>query len=106
MTRRLIEREVRANAINNIENSVSAQRRPMIYLVNYSKKSHIHNPETKPKSLIFIEARESLALNRVIGLLRKLTDEDLEESSVEIIGQKSWDTAKINTRGIRFYKLD
>jgi len=47
-----------------------------------------------------------LALDKVIALLRELTVNDLEETTVEIIGQKNWDAAKIKTPGIRFHKLD
>jgi hypothetical protein len=78
----------------------------MIYLVNYNKKSQIQHSDRKPKSLIFIDAGGCLVLDKVIALLRELTVNDLEESSVEIIGRKNWDAAKINTPGIRFHRLD
>jgi hypothetical protein len=78
----------------------------MIYLVNYNKKSQIQHSDRKSKGLIFIEAGGCLALDKIIALLRELTVNDLEESSVQIIGQKNWDAAKIKTPGIRFHKLD
>jgi hypothetical protein len=56
--------------------------------------------------LLFIEAEDRLALDKVIALVKKLTAGDFEESSVEIIGQKAWDAAKIKHPRIKFYRLD
>lgn len=60
----------------------------------------------KAKHLIFIEAGDRSGLDRVIALVGTLTDGNFEESSVEIIGRKSWDTAKIRHPRIRFHTLD
>jgi hypothetical protein len=47
-----------------------------------------------------------LALDKVIALVKKLTEDDLEESSVEIIGQKLYDPKKIRNSPIKFHKID
>jgi hypothetical protein len=78
--------------------------RKMIYLATYNRKSEIE--PCKAKHLIFIEAGDRLGLDRVIALVGTLTDGNFEESSVEIIGRKSWDTAQIRHPRIRFHKLD
>jgi hypothetical protein len=79
--------------------------RKMIYLATYHRKSEFRPPSHKSRSLIFIEAEDKLALDRVIALVKNLTQGDFEESSVEIIGQKAWDTAKIKHPRIKFHKL-
>ena len=78
----------------------------MIYLATYNRKSEIQQPRRKLKSLIFIEADDKLAREGVVALIKRLTEGDFEESSVEIIGQKAWDAAKIRHPRIKFYKLD
>jgi hypothetical protein len=78
----------------------------MIYLATYSRKSEIQHLRSKSKSLLFIEAGDRLALDKVIALVKKLTEGDFEESSVEIIGEKPWDAAKIKHPRIKFHKLD
>jgi hypothetical protein len=77
----------------------------VIYLVTYYKNSVALQAHRPPKSLIFIESRD-LKLEKVIALLKELTADDLDESSVEIIANKDWDPATINSPGVRFYKLD
>jgi hypothetical protein len=47
-----------------------------------------------------------LGLEKVVALVKGLTEGDFEESSVEIIGQKAWDAAKIKHPRIKFHKLD
>jgi hypothetical protein len=78
----------------------------MIYLATFNKKSRLRHSQHKRRSLIFIEAEDKLGLERVVALVRGLTEGDFEESSVEIIGQKAWDAAKIRHRWIKFHKLD
>ena len=78
----------------------------MIYLVTYKKKAEALQLDSRLKRLIFIEAKDGLTLDKVIALIKKLTEDAVEDSSVQIIGQKNWDPAKINTPGIRFHKLD
>jgi hypothetical protein len=78
----------------------------MIYLATYSRKSEIQHLRSKSKSLLFIEAGDRLALDKVIALVKKLTEGDFEESSVEIIGEKAWDATKIKHPRIKFHKLD
>jgi hypothetical protein len=78
----------------------------MIYLATYNRKSEIQQSRRKFKSLIFIEADDKLAREGVVALIKRLTEGDFEESSVEIIGQKAWDAAKIRHPRIKFYKLD
>jgi hypothetical protein len=41
-----------------------------------------------------------------VSLLKELTADDIDESSIEMIGQKDWQAAKIDSPGVRFYKLD
>ena len=78
----------------------------MIYLAKLSRKSKIPQLHRKSKGLLFIEAEDRLALDKVIALVKKLTAGDLDESSVEIIGEKAWDPANIKHPKIRFYRLD
>ena len=76
----------------------------MIYLATYNRKTAAPRPLSK--HLLFIEAEDRLALEKVIKLVNKLTAGDFEESSVEIIGEKAWDAAKIKHPQIKFYRLD
>jgi len=78
----------------------------MIYLATYNRQSEIQHLRSKSKRLLFIDAEEKLALEKVITLVKKLTEGDFEESSVEIIGEKAWDAAKIKHPRIKFHKLD
>jgi hypothetical protein len=78
----------------------------MIYLATFSRKSKISQLQRKSKGLLFIEAKDKLVLDKVIGLVKKLTAGDFEESSVQIIGEKAWDTANIKHPRIKFHKLD
>ena len=79
----------------------------MIYLATYNhKRRQVQHSDRKSKRLVFIEAEDRLALDKVIALIKKLTDDDLEEASVEIIGQKAYDAKKINNPLIKFHKLD
>ena len=77
----------------------------MIYLVTYYKKSIASQDHRPPKGLIFIESR-NLVLDKVVFLLKGLTADDIEESSIETIGQKDWEAGKIDSPGVMFYKLD
>ena len=78
----------------------------MIYLATFSRKSKIPQLQRRSKGLLFIEAKDKLTLDKIIALIKKLTTGDFEESSVEIIGEKAWDSAKINHPSIKFHKLD
>ena len=78
----------------------------MIYLATFSRKSKIPQLQRKSKGLLFIEAKDRLALDKVIVLVKNLTAGDFEESSVEIIGEKAWDAANIEHPRIKFHKLD
>jgi len=78
----------------------------MIYLATFSRKSKIPQLQRKSNGLLFIETKDRLALDKVIVLVKKLTAGDFEESSVEIIGEKAWDTANIKHPRIKFHKLD
>ena len=78
----------------------------MIYLATYNRKSEIQGLSSKSKSLLFIDAEGRLALEKVIALVKRVTEGDFEESSVEIIGEKAWDAAKIRHPQIKFHKLD
>ena len=78
----------------------------MIYLATFSRKSKIPQLHRKSKGLLFIEAEDRLALDKVIALVKKLTAGDFEESSVEIIGEKAWDAANIKHPQIKLHRLD
>lgn len=78
----------------------------MIYLATFDRKNEIKRLPSKSKRLLFIDAGERLALEKVIALVKKLTEGDFEESSVEIIGEKAWDAAKIRHPKIKFHKID
>jgi hypothetical protein len=77
----------------------------MIYLATYDRKSRTYFC-SKSKGLLFIDAGERLALEKVIALVSQLTEGDFEESSVEIIGEKAWDATKIKHPKIKFHKLE
>jgi hypothetical protein len=94
----------RSNWLNLEHNKKPTQK--MIYLATYNRQSEIQHLRSKSKSLLFIDAAEKLALEKVITLVKKLTEGDFEESSVEIIGEKAWDAAKIKHPRIKFHKLD
>jgi len=79
----------------------------MIYLATYNhKKRRMPQPDPMSKRLIFIEAEDRLALDKVIALIKKLTEGDLEESSVEIIGQRGYDPKTISNPLVTFYRVD
>jgi hypothetical protein len=78
----------------------------MIYLATYNRKSEMQHRYSKSKSLLFIDAMERLGLEKVIALVKRITEGDFEESSVEIIGEKAWDAAQIKHPQIKFHKLD
>ncbi|HEX2261119.1 MAG TPA: hypothetical protein VHJ56_05760 [Candidatus Binatia bacterium] len=78
----------------------------MIYLATYNRKIEIAQPQRNARQLIFIEAGDRLGLDQVVALVGTLTEGNFEKSSVEIIGQKAWDAAKIKHPRIKFYKLD
>jgi hypothetical protein len=78
----------------------------MIYLATYNRRSEIQRLRSKSKGLLFIDAEEKLPLEKVIALVKKLTEGDFEESSVEIIGEKAWDAAQIKDPQIKFHKID
>jgi hypothetical protein len=78
----------------------------MIYLATFSRKSKIPQLHRKSKGLLFIEAEGTLATDKVMALVKKLTAGDFEESSVEIIGEKAWDAASIKHPRIKFHRLD
>ena len=78
----------------------------MIYLATYNRRSEIQRLGSKSKDLLFIEAEEKLPLEKIIALVKKLTEGDFEESSVEIIGEKAWAAAQIKHPQIKFHKID
>jgi len=78
----------------------------MIYLATYNRRSEIQRLRSKSKGLLFIDAEEKLPLEKVIALVKKLTEGDFEESSVEIIGEKAWDAGQIKHPQIKFHKID
>jgi hypothetical protein len=88
------------------EENLKTPEPKMIYLATYSRKSETEQCQRKTKHLIFIEASDRLGLDRVVALVGTLTAGNFEASSVEIIGQKAWDAARIKHPGIQFYKLD
>jgi hypothetical protein len=77
----------------------------MIYFATYNKKSEFRQPDYKQRKLLVIEAEKGLALERVITLVKKITTDDFDESSVEIIGHKDYDAAKISDSRVRVHKL-
>ena len=77
----------------------------MIYLVTYYKKSIASQDHRPPKSLIFIESR-NLVLDKVASLLKQLTADNIDESSIEMIGRRDWEAGTRDSPGVRFYKLD
>ena len=78
----------------------------MIYLATFSRKTKIPQLHRTSKGLLFIEAEDRLALDKVIALVKELTEGDFEESSVEIIGEKAWNAASIKHPQIKFHRLD
>lgn len=78
----------------------------MIYLATYNRKREIQQCRRETRHLIFIEAGDRLGLDQVVALVGTLTEGNFEESSVEIIGQKAWDAARIKHPRIKFHKLD
>ena len=78
----------------------------MIYLATYNRKSEMRHLYSKSKTLLFIDAKERLLLEKVIALVKRITEGDFEESSVEIIGEKAWDAGKISHPQIKFHKID
>jgi hypothetical protein len=78
----------------------------MIYLATYNRKIGIAQSQRNARQLIFIEAGDRLGLDQVVALIGTLTEGNFEESSVEIIGQKAWDAAKIKHPRIKCHKLD
>jgi hypothetical protein len=77
----------------------------MIYLAIYKKKNNTHQPEYQKSRLLFIEADKELRLDKVVTLVQKLTGGDFDQSSVEIIGQKDWDAAKLKHPRISLHQL-
>lgn len=77
----------------------------MIYLATYKKKHDSRQPEYKQRKLLFIEADEGLALDKVVTLVRRIAGGDFDASSVEIIARKDWDAASIRHPRIRIHKL-
>jgi hypothetical protein len=78
----------------------------MIYLATYNRKIGIAQSQRNARQLIFIEAGDRLGLDQVVALIGTLTEGNFEESSVEIIGQKAWEAAKIKHPRIKLHKLD
>jgi hypothetical protein len=77
----------------------------MIYFATYSKKSDFRQPDYKQRKLLVIEAEEGLLLDRVITLVKKITTEDFDASSVEIIGHRDCAAAKINHPQVKVHRL-
>jgi hypothetical protein len=77
----------------------------MIYLATYKTKHDSRQPEYKQRRLLFIEADEGLALDKVLTLVQRLTGGDFDDSSVEIIARKDRDAANIRHPQIRLHKL-
>jgi hypothetical protein len=77
----------------------------MIYLAIYNRKIEFAQSQQNTRQLIFIEAGDRLRRDQVVALVGTLTEGKFEESSVEIIGQKAWDPAKIQHPRIKFHKL-
>lgn len=75
----------------------------MIYIVTYHETRY-HSQ--KAKRLILVESSAGLELNRVTSLVKMLTDGNFAPASVEIAGQRDWDTKRVRHPAIRFYKLD
>ena len=78
----------------------------MIYLAIYNRTSEMAQSQPNARQLIFIEAGDRLRRDQVVALVGPLTEGNFEESSVEIIGQKAWDPAKIKHPRIKLHKLD
>ena len=79
----------------------------MIYLATYNNmRRRVLDPEHKRKRIIFIETEDRLAIEKVVMLINNLTKGDLEESSVQIIGQRAYDSKTINNPLLTFYRLE
>jgi hypothetical protein len=75
----------------------------MIYIVTYDETRY-HNPNAK--RLILVESKLSLELERATRLVRMLTDGNFAAASVDIAGQREWDTKSLRHPAIRSSKLD
>jgi len=79
----------------------------MIYLATYNHmKRRVQQADYTSKRLIFITAEDHVTIDKVIALIKKLTEGDLEESSVEIIGQRGYDPKTISNPLVTFYSMD
>lgn len=75
----------------------------MIYIVTYDEmRYHSRNA----KRLILVESNPGLELERVTRLVKMLTDGNFAAASVEIAGQRDWDTKPVRHPAIRTYRLD
>ena len=75
----------------------------MIYIVTYDELRY-HG--SNAKRLILVESNVALELQRVTRLVKMLTDGKFAAASVEIAGQKDWDTKHVRHPAIRTYQLD
>ena len=75
----------------------------MIYIVTYDEtRYHSQNA----KRLILVESNLGLELERVTRLVGMLTDGNFAAATVEIAGQRDWDTKRVRHPTIRLYKLE
>lgn len=86
-------------------NESGSQYGKMIYLATYKKKHDPRQPEYKLRRLLFIEADERLALDKVVKLVHRITGGDFDDSSVEIIAHKDWHAANLRHPCIRLHSL-
>ena len=86
-------------------NESGSQYGKMIYLATYKKKHDPRQPEYKLRRLLFIEADEKLALEKVVTLVHRITGSDFDDSSVEIIARKDWHAANLRHPRIRLHRL-
>lgn len=75
----------------------------MIYIVTYDETRY-HS--SNAKRLILVESNLALELERVTRLVKMLTDGKFAAASVEIAGQRDWDTKYVRHPAIRTYRLD
>ena len=75
----------------------------MIYIVTYNETRY---PNSNAKRLILVESNFALELERVTRLVKMLTDGKFAAASVEIAGQRDWDTNHVRHPAIRTYQLD
>jgi len=75
----------------------------MIYIVTYHETRY-HSQMAK--RLILVESNLALELERVTRLVKMLTDGKFAAASVEIAGQRNWDTKYVRHPAIRTYRLD